>query len=158
VSLVGARDLITLRGVQRLQEADVIFYDRLVDPAPLELARRDAERAYVGKAPGAAAWPQDRINGVIVAAARAGKRVVRLKCGDPGIFARGAEEGAAACEAARREQTSASCHVAQWGASCLQPSKRTRKFGQGSERRKGLREALAEERELGSSILCGISY
>ncbi len=103
VSLVGAgpgsRDLITLRGVQRLQEADVIFYDRLVDPDLLELARRDAERVYVGKAPGAHSWPQDRINGVITAAARAGKRVVRLKCGDPGIFARGAEEGAA-CEAA----------------------------------------------------------
>ena len=77
----------------------MIFYDRLVDPDLLELARRDAERVYVGKAPGATAWPQDRINGVIVAAARAGKRVVRLKCGDPGIFARGAEE-AAACDAA----------------------------------------------------------
>ncbi len=103
VSLVGAgpgaRDLITLRGVQRLQEADVIYYDRLIDPDLLELARRDAERIYVGKAPGAHSWPQDRINGVILAAARAGKRVVRLKCGDPGIFARGAEEGAA-CEAA----------------------------------------------------------
>lgn len=103
VSLVGAgpgaRDLITLRGVQRLQEADVIFYDRLVDPELLELARRDAERVHVGKAPGVHAWPQDRINGVILAAARAGKRVVRLKCGDPGIFARGAEEGAA-CDAA----------------------------------------------------------
>jgi uroporphyrin-III C-methyltransferase / precorrin-2 dehydrogenase / sirohydrochlorin ferrochelatase len=85
--------------VQRLQEADVIFYDRLVDPELLELARRDAERVYVGKAPGSAAWPQDRTNGLIVAAARSGKRVVRLKCGDPGIFARGAEE-AAALEAA----------------------------------------------------------
>ena len=73
----------------------MIFYDRLVDPDVLELARRDAERVYVGKAPGATAWPQERINGVIVAAARSGKRVVRLKCGDPGIFARGAEEGAA---------------------------------------------------------------
>jgi uroporphyrin-III C-methyltransferase / precorrin-2 dehydrogenase / sirohydrochlorin ferrochelatase len=103
VSLVGAGpgagDLITLRGVQRLQEADVIFYDRLVDPGLLELARRDAERVYVGKAPGATAWPQDRINGVIVATARAGRRVVRLKCGDPGIFGRGAEEGSA-CDAA----------------------------------------------------------
>jgi uroporphyrin-III C-methyltransferase / precorrin-2 dehydrogenase / sirohydrochlorin ferrochelatase len=98
VSLVGAgpgsRDLITLRGVQRLQEADVIFYDRLVDPDLLELARRDAERVYVGKEPGVPAWPQDRINGVIVAAAREGKRVVRLKSGDPGIFGRGAEEAA----------------------------------------------------------------
>lgn len=95
----GARDLITLRGVQRLQEADVVFYDRLVDPDLLELARRDAERVCVGKAPGAHAWPQERINGVIVAAARQGRRVVRLKCGDPGIFARGAEE-ADACTAA----------------------------------------------------------
>ncbi|WP_424931257.1 siroheme synthase CysG [Amaricoccus macauensis] len=96
VSLVGAgpgiRDLITLRGVQRLQEADIIFYDRLVDPDLLELARRDAERVYVGKEPGVPSWPQDRINGVIVAAAREGKRVVRLKSGDPGIFGRGAEE------------------------------------------------------------------
>ena len=104
VSLVGAgpgaADLVTLRGVQRLQEADVIFYDRLVDPAVLELARRDAERVFVGKAPGAALeWPQERINGVVTAAARAGKRVVRLKSGDPLVFGRAAEE-AAACEAA----------------------------------------------------------
>lgn len=88
----GAADLITLRGVKRLQEADIIFYDRLVDPGLLELARRDAERVYVGKKPGCRAWPQARINGVIVAAAKQGKRVVRLKCGDPGVFARGAEE------------------------------------------------------------------
>ncbi|MEX0308893.1 MAG: siroheme synthase CysG [Tateyamaria sp.] len=91
----GAADLITLRGVQRLQEADIIFYDRLVDPGVLELARRDAERVYVGKAPGCHSWPQDKINDVIVSAAKAGKRVVRLKCGDPGVFARGAEEVAA---------------------------------------------------------------
>ena len=96
VALVGAgpgsADLITLRGIKRLQEADIIYYDRLIDPELLELARRDAERVFVGKAPGAHSWPQERINGVIVAAARAGKRVVRLKCGDPGVFARGAEE------------------------------------------------------------------
>ena len=99
VSLVGAgpgsRDLVTLRGVLRLQEADIIFYDRLVDPGLLELARRDAERVYVGKEVGFPAWPQERINGVIVAAAREGKRVVRLKSGDPGIFGRGAEEATA---------------------------------------------------------------
>lgn len=98
VSLVGAgpgsRDLITLRAVQRLQEADIIFYDRLIDPDLLELARRDAERVYVGKTPGAHAWPQERINGVIASAAKQGKRVVRLKCGDPGIFGRAAEETA----------------------------------------------------------------
>ncbi|SFR39534.1 siroheme synthase CysG [Litoreibacter janthinus] len=88
----GAKDLITLRGVQRLQEADVIFYDRLIDPDILDLARRDAERVYVGKAPGCHHWPQEKISGVLVAAALQGKRVVRLKCGDPGVFARGAEE------------------------------------------------------------------
>ena len=104
VSLVGAgpgsADLMTLRGVQRLQEADVIFYDRLVDPGVLELARRDAERVFVGKEHGSAlSWPQERINGVVVAAARDGKRVVRLKSGDPLVFGRAAEE-AAACDAA----------------------------------------------------------
>ncbi|WP_371156937.1 siroheme synthase CysG [Jannaschia sp. 2305UL9-9] len=88
----GARDLLTLRAVERLQEADVIFYDRLVDPDVLELARRDAERVFVGKHVGANAWPQDRINDVIVAAARKGQRVVRLKSGDPGIFGRATEE------------------------------------------------------------------
>ncbi|MFL4470186.1 siroheme synthase CysG [Tateyamaria armeniaca] len=103
VALVGAgpgsSDLITLRGVQRLQEADIIFYDRLVDPGILELARRDAERVYVGKAPGCHSWPQDRINSLTVSAALRGQRVVRLKCGDPGVFARGAEEAEALVEA-----------------------------------------------------------
>ncbi|SIO06149.1 siroheme synthase CysG [Vannielia litorea] len=100
ISLVGAgpgaRDLLTLRAVQRLQEADVIFYDRLVDPEVLELARRDAERVFVGKEVGACSWPQHKIDAVIVAAARAGQRVVRLKSGDPGIFGRATEELAAA--------------------------------------------------------------
>lgn len=88
----GARDLLTLRAVARLQEADVIFYDRLVDAEVLELARRDAERVFVGKHVGAHAWPQARINAVIVAEARKGRRVVRLKSGDPGIFGRAGEE------------------------------------------------------------------
>ncbi|WP_172300421.1 siroheme synthase CysG [Pseudoruegeria sp. HB172150] len=88
----GARDLLTLRAVQRLQEADVIFYDRLVDPDVLELARRDAERVYVGKQVGACAWPQERICRLIVAEARKGRRVVRLKSGDPSIFGRATEE------------------------------------------------------------------
>lgn len=99
IALVGAgpggADLITLRGVQRLQEADVIFYDRLVDTAVLELARRDAERVLVGKTPGAQSWPQDRINHVMVQAAREGRTVVRLKCGDPAVFGRLEEEIAA---------------------------------------------------------------
>jgi uroporphyrin-III C-methyltransferase / precorrin-2 dehydrogenase / sirohydrochlorin ferrochelatase len=88
----GAADLLTLRALRHLQEADVIFYDRLIDPGVLELARRDAERVFVGKEVGANIWPQDRINAVIVAAARQGKRVVRLKSGDPGIFGRATEE------------------------------------------------------------------
>lgn len=88
----GAADLLTLRALRLMQEADVIFYDRLVDPSVLELARRDAERVFVGKEVGACSWPQDRINAVVVAAARQGKRVVRLKSGDPGIFGRLTEE------------------------------------------------------------------
>ncbi|MEL6583715.1 MAG: siroheme synthase CysG [Pseudomonadota bacterium] len=107
VSLVGAgpggADLITLRGMRRLQEADVILYDRLADPEVLELARRDAERIDVGKTPGdtlrPAAWQQQRIERLIVQYAREGLRVVRLKCGDPGVFARTAEE-LEACKAA----------------------------------------------------------
>ncbi|MEM8631827.1 MAG: siroheme synthase CysG [Pseudomonadota bacterium] len=88
----GARDLLTLRAVERLQEADIIFYDRLVDPDVLELARRDAERVYVGKEVGACDWPQDRICALVVSEARRGKRVVRLKSGDPAVFGRTAEE------------------------------------------------------------------
>lgn len=91
----GAKDLITLRGVQRLQEADVIYYDRLVDPEILELARRDAERVLVGKAPGCHSLPQEKITETVIRAAQRGQRVVRLKCGDPGIFARSCEEIAA---------------------------------------------------------------
>ena len=92
----GAKDLLTLRAVERLQEADVIFYDRLSGDDALELARRDAERVYVGKEVGAAAWPQDRISALIVSEARKGRRVVRLKAGDPAIFGRATEELAAA--------------------------------------------------------------
>lgn len=99
VSLVGAgpgcADLITLRGLRRLQAADAIFHDRLVAPEVLALARPGAERVFVGKTPGVAAWSQARINRLLVAAARAGKRVVRLKSGDPGVFGRAAEEIAA---------------------------------------------------------------
>lgn len=99
VALVGAgpgcADLITLRGLRCLQEAEIVFYDRLVDPALLDHAPRRAERIYVGKAPGCHSWTQDRINAALVAEALKGKRVVRLKCGDPGVFARGAEEAEA---------------------------------------------------------------
>lgn len=95
----GARDLLTLRAVERLQEADVIFYDRLVAPAVLELARRDAERVFVGKEVGACAWPQERICSLIVAEAKKGRRVVRLKSGDPSVFGRATEELDAARDA-----------------------------------------------------------
>ncbi len=99
VALVGAgpgtRDLITLRGAQRLQDADVIFYDRLIDPDLLGLTRPGAKCVYVGKTPGCHSWPQHKINAFLVAAAKRGQRVVRLKCGDPGVFARGAEEAEA---------------------------------------------------------------
>ncbi|MGP9790846.1 siroheme synthase CysG [Roseinatronobacter sp. NSM] len=116
----GAADLLTLRALRLLQEADVIYYDRLVDPGVLELARRDAERVFVGKEVGACAWPQDRINAVIVAAARQGKKVVRLKSGDPGIFGRLTEELRAAQDADIPIQivpgvTAASCAAASLG-------------------------------------------
>lgn len=103
VSLVGAgpgsRDLLTLRAVARLQEADVIFYDRLVDVDVLELARRDAERVFVGKTVGGHDWPQDRIDAVVLAEALKGRNVVRLKSGDPSVFGRAGEELASAREA-----------------------------------------------------------
>ena len=89
----GAADLLTLRGLQRLQNADIIFYDRLADPALLAYAPK-AQHIYVGKAPGCHAMPQDAINAALVTAGRT-HRVVRLKCGDPGVFGRGAEEAAA---------------------------------------------------------------
>lgn len=88
----GAADLLTLRALRHLQQADVIYYDRLVDPGVLDLVPADADRIFVGKEVGACAWPQDRINAVIVAAARQGRRVVRLKSGDPGVFGRATEE------------------------------------------------------------------
>lgn len=88
----GARDLLTLRAVERLQEADIIFYDNSMDVDVLELARRDAERVFVGKVVGARMWPQDQICDVIVAAAKQGKRVVRLKSGDPMSFRHGTSE------------------------------------------------------------------
>ena len=88
----GAKDLLTLRAVERIQQADVVFYDRLVDKDVIALARQGADCVFVGKHVGAHAWPQDRINGMIVAEAARGRRVVRLKSGDPGIFGRAGEE------------------------------------------------------------------
>ena len=102
VTLVGAGpgdpELLTLKALRACQAADVILYDRLVAPEILELARREARRMLVGKAGGGAHCRQDDINDLMVKLALAGKRVVRLKGGDPMIFGRAAEE-IAACRA-----------------------------------------------------------
>ena len=103
VSLVGAgpgtADLMTLRALRRLQEADVIVHDRLIDASVLDCARRDARRINVGKAPGQSCIAQAEINAVLIAEAKAGNDVVRLKGGDPMIFGRVGEEMAALDEA-----------------------------------------------------------
>ncbi len=103
VHLVGAGPgdpgLITVRGAQLLAGADVVVHDRLSAASLLDLAPESAERIDVGKSPDGPSVPQERINELLVEHGRAGRQVVRLKGGDPFVFARGAEE-AAALEAA----------------------------------------------------------
>lgn len=91
----GAVDLITVRGLRLLQGADVVIYDRLIDPALLAEARADAECIFVGKQPHYHVATQDEINHLLVAKVRAGLQVVRLKGGDPFVFGRGGEEALA---------------------------------------------------------------
>lgn len=91
----GDPDLLTLKALQHLQDADVLIYDRLVDARVLDYARRDAVRIDVGKAPGGRSASQDEINRVLVREALKGHRVARLKGGDAMIFGRAAEEIAA---------------------------------------------------------------
>src|SRR6185312_981358 len=91
----GAEDLLTLRAQRLLQEADVIVHDQLVPPAVVEMGRRDAERISVGKAKGHHSFSQAQINTLLVRLAQEGKRVARLKSGDPMVFGRAGEEIAA---------------------------------------------------------------
>jgi uroporphyrin-III C-methyltransferase len=95
----GAPGLLTVRGLELIRAAEVIVYDRLVSPALLEEAPHSAQRIFAGKAAGYHSLPQEEINALLIDHARAGRKVVRLKGGDPFVFGRGGEEAEALAEA-----------------------------------------------------------
>ena len=146
VWLVGAgpgdAGLITVRGRELLERADVVVYDRLAGAELVSLTRPDAELIDVFKAPGQHTVAQDRIHEVLIERARAGKEVVRLKGGDPFIYGRGWEEieacylaGVPLCGGSRREQRD---RGTGWGGHPAHAA-RTREYGEcgDAQRREG---------------------
>ena len=99
IALVGAGlgdpELLTVKGLRKIEQADVIVYDRLINPAILNACKADCEKIYVGKKPNYHPVPQDKIEEIMIEKARQGFNIVRLKSGDPYVFGRGGEEGAA---------------------------------------------------------------
>ncbi|MEQ1651135.1 MAG: uroporphyrinogen-III C-methyltransferase, partial [Hyphomicrobium sp.] len=126
VILVGAGpgdpELLTLRAVRALRAADVILYDDLITPPVLEFARREATRMLVGKTGYGPACKQTEINALMIALANDGKRVVRLKSGDPMIFGRGGEEMAELAAAGIAYDVIPGMSTAQAAASLLKVS------------------------------------